>query len=295
MITRIAHPAVVVNPVGAGADLRDAVAAALAEQRVDATWHETSADDPGAGQTAAAIEAGADLVIACGGDGTVRACAEALAGTSIPLAIVPAGTGNLLARNLGIPEDPARAVANACGGRRRHLDVGRVNGEAFAVMAGVGFDARMIADAPRKWKNRIGSLAYVASGLRHLRDPNDPMRVRVDGKTIAEGHFTSVLVGNVGKVQADLRVFPDADPTDGRLDVLWVAVDGVWDWVAAAGAVLLGRTDSRIDRSCGERIEVDLGRPVPYEIDGEERPPTTRLAFDVVPEALVVMVPEEQG
>ncbi len=285
---RVASAAVVVNPAGAGADLREPVAEAIDRLGTRAEWYETTPDDPGTGQTRAALDAGADVVIACGGDGTVRACAEALARTGVPLGIVPAGTGNLLARNLAIPRKPAEAVAAALTGPRRRLDLGRVNGEAFAVMAGVGFDARMIADAPRDWKNRLGSLAYVASAVRHLRDPNDPMRVTVDGEPTASGYFTSVLVGNVGKVQADLPVFPDADPADGRLDLLWVQVDGLWDWLAAAWAVLVGRKDPRVDRSRANEIVVELGRPVPYEIDGEERPETTRLEFGIEPQALVV-------
>src|SRR5690606_9623044 len=107
-------------------------------------WLPTTEDDPGTGQAERAVRDGAAVVFACGGDGTVRACLSALAGTDTALAVLPAGTGNLLAKNLGLPLDTASAVGVATAGDRRRIDVGKVDGEVFAVAAGLGFDADLL-------------------------------------------------------------------------------------------------------------------------------------------------------
>src|SRR6185295_297488 len=170
----------VVNPsrVQQLAQLRDVVDAALAAAGWPAPdWLETTPDDPGTGQARRAVEAGAEVVFVSGGDGTVRACLEGLAGTSAALAVLPAGTGNLLAANLGLPLDPVEGVRVAVEGGRRQLDLGEVDGELFAVMAGMGFDAAVMDSTPSTLKARIGPLAYVLSAVPHLF--GRPMRVRV--------------------------------------------------------------------------------------------------------------------
>ena len=116
-----------------------------------------------------ALTAGADLVFVWGGDGTVQRCIDRMAGSDATLAILPAGTANLLATNLGIPIDLDAAVDVGLHGHRRRLDTGTVNGEHFAVMAGCGLDARMIGDADRRLKERFGRAAYVWTGARNLR------------------------------------------------------------------------------------------------------------------------------
>ena len=118
-------------------------------------WLETTAEDPGRGQAEAAVSAGVDLVLACGGDGTVTACAEGIAGTGVPLAIIPMGTGNLLARNLGLPTGLDEALAVALGGVQQPIDAGRVNGTLFVVMAGLGLDARMLSGASDPLKKQL--------------------------------------------------------------------------------------------------------------------------------------------
>ena len=183
-------------------------------------WYEVLKSKQAPKQARAALEAGADLVFVWGGDGMVQRCADVLAGTGATMAVVPAGTANLLATNLSIPKDVEAAVRIGLSGHHRDLDVGRINGERFLVMAGVGFDALMIRDADRALKDRVGRAAYVWTGARHLREKPVDTRIVVDGTTWFHGDATCVLVGNVGTIMRwhhRLRSGPTRRwPTRGR-------------------------------------------------------------------------------
>ena len=159
------------------------------------------------------------MVFVWGGDGMVQRCVDALAGSEAAVAILPAGTANLLANNLEIPADLRAAVEIGLRGPRHRLDLGQLNGEHFAVMAGAGFDAEMIRDADRSLKKRVGRMAYVWTGLRHVRDGAVPTKVRIDGATWFDGMASCVLVANVGKIAGGIPAFDDARPDDGWLDV----------------------------------------------------------------------------
>lgn len=250
---------------------------------------ETTADDPGPGQTKSAVEAGADIVVACGGDGTVRACLEPLAGTDTALGIVPLGTGNLLASNLGLASglDGAEGIGH---GERRSIDLGRVNGEAFAVMAGSGFDALMIRDANDTLKSKVGTAAYVLSGAKNLRSDLVGTKVTVDGTEWFDGRTTMVLVGNFGEISGGVEVFPDAKADDGRLDVAVMSASTLREWASIAWR-LLRRRPLRLDvarRTQGKTIEVTHSRPRVYELDGEDRDPAANLLFTVESRALTI-------
>src|SRR5688500_16979738 len=151
----------------------------------------------------------------------VQRCIDAVAnsGSGAALAILPAGTANLLATNLGIPPDLTRALRIGLRGLRRKLDVGVINGERFAVMAGSGFDSRMIRKADGASKKRLGRLAYVRAGVSALGSRPVHTKISVDGEVWFEGPASSVLVGNVGKVAGGVKVFASASPWDGILDV----------------------------------------------------------------------------
>lgn len=286
--------AVVYNPASAEAEVAN-LRGLLAEFGVDASWHETTEEDPGVGQARRAAENGAELVLVCGGDGTVRACAEALAGSETTLGVIPAGTGNLLARNFAIPTDVPGALSVALSGARRTIDVGTVNGEVFTIMCGAGLDAEIMASTPRKAKNAVGSVAYVATAGREIATAEPvPGRVKVDGRTLYDGPVITVLVGNCGKLQAGIDLMPDADPSDGALDVLILSAGGLEDWIRAAAAALTGRQETgTLERSQALDVAVELDRPLRYELDGEARPPTTLLSIGVRPQVLTICVPKE--
>lgn len=249
----------------------------------------TTENDPGPGQTAAAVDGGAHIVVACGGDGTVRACLAPLANTTTALGIVPLGTGNLLAANLGITAG-LRAGEGVGRGPKRQIDLGRLNGEAFAVMAGSGFDALMIRDASDTLKSRVGTVAYVLSGARHLRADLVHTKVTVDGEAWFEGRTTMVLVGNFGEVSAGIEIFPDAKPDDGVLDVAVMSPSTLREWASIAWR-LLRRKPQRFDlarRAQGSSIIVEHDEARPYELDGEDRDPAKRLEFGIEPRALII-------
>jgi len=249
----------------------------------------TTEDDPGPGQARAAVDDGADIVVACGGDGTVRACLDPLAGTDTALGIVPLGTGNLLASNLGIP--PGLDAGSGVGrGQRRRIDLGRANDEAFAVMAGSGFDALMIRDADDDVKSKIGTAAYVFSGIKNLRSDLVQTRVTIDGDVWFTGRTTMVLVGNFGEISGGLEVFPNARPDDGVLDIAVMSASSLREWASVAWR-LVRRRPQKVElarRTQGAHIIVEHEQARPYELDGEDRAPTRDLEFTIEPGAITI-------
>ncbi|MDQ1647043.1 MAG: hypothetical protein QOJ50_3227 [Cryptosporangiaceae bacterium] len=299
----VLRSAVVVNPSKV-ADLdahREQVCAAIAEAGwPEPLWLTTTPEDPGCGMAREAVEDGVDVVFASGGDGTVMACAAVLAGTEVALAVLPSGTGNLLATNLGLPTDVPSGVALAATGGRRRIDVGAVeNADAatgepgcFTVMAGMGFDAQMLDSASDTMKRRIGWPAYVLAALRHLRQ--HPMRVQItlDDKPALRRHARTVLVGNVGKLQGGIPLLPGAEPDDGWFDVAILTPRTLGHWLRLAVAVV--RHQPRVPRMetfRARRIEVRSNRRQARELDGDVIAPARSLVVRVRPAALTLCVP----
>jgi diacylglycerol kinase family enzyme len=224
----------------------------------------------------------------------VQRCVDALAGSDTAVAIVPAGTANLLASNLDIPQDVAEAVRIGFHGTRRNLDLGKVNGEHFAVMAGAGFDGSLIADADRNLKNRVGRLAYVWTALRHVKDGAVPVRIDIDGTKWFDGKASCVLLGNVGTITGGIRAFDDARPDDGWLEVGVATAEGALAWARTFGRMAAGRSDRspfvRIARA--KAADIKFGAPVTYELDGGARDTARRLKARIKPDALTLCVPE---
>lgn len=273
------------------ADLR----AAWDDMDVETEWMPTTEQSPGTEQGARAAASGVDTVVACGGDGTVRAVLEGVAGTSTSLGVVPLGTGNLLAANLGLPTG-LDAIAISVSGVPRSLDVGVVNGERFAVMAGVGLDAAMVGDAGSALKRRVGSFAYVVSAAKQVRTLRARMfsvHVEIDGE-LWSGRAAMVLIGNCGSVTGGLTVFPDAEPDDGQLDVAIVTATSLRGWMSVLSRMVLSRPQRAdlVRRSRARHIEVRLDRAMPYEIDGDVRPAARVLKVIVEPAAVSVRVGE---
>jgi diacylglycerol kinase family enzyme len=295
------HPvpsAVIYNPVRVE-DLegrREAVEAALAEAGWPApVWIETTVDDPGAGQARQAVADGARVVFACGGDGTVRSCIEGLADTDAALAVLPAGTGNLLATNLGIPDDPRAGVQLATEEGRRRLDVGMVDGQAFAVMAGMGFDAALLDDASTTLKAKLGPVAYVFSALKHLRDRRMRVAVYVDDRPPVRRRARSVLVGNVGRLQGGVTLLADAEPDNGQMDVAILDPHRLGHWVELAWGVVRKRRDvAHMDVLRGSRIRIVCDREQPRQLDGDVIDPGKSLVVTVRPGALELCVPQPE-
>ena len=245
----------------------------------------------------AAVAAGADVVVAAGGDGTVRVVCSEMAGTGIPVGIIPAGTGNLLARNLGIPlsHDLALEVLLAVAGA---VDVVRIEGDGlaptrFVVMAGLGLDAAIMGGAPDALKARIGRPAYVVAGAQQLRFPAVRVDISVDGGEPVRRRARTVVIGNVGSLQAGIPLLPDAEIDDGVLDVVVVAPRAYFGWVPVATRVLTRqrRTDHQLDRFTGKSVVVTAAHATPRQLDGNTVEPGLELRAEVEPGVLLIRVP----
>jgi YegS/Rv2252/BmrU family lipid kinase len=254
-------------------------------------WLETRPDDTGERLTREAVRSGVDLVLASGGDGTITACVSGIAGSGVPLGVLPCGTGNLLARNLGLPLSLDEALAVALTGADRQLDVGAANGRPFVVMAGIGFDAEMLDGADERLKARVGWVAYALSGLRHLRERPVRMVLRADGGPPQRRWASGVIVGNVGSLQGNIRLLPDAVPDDGVLDVAVLAASGWTGWLRLAADVLLRRRTGRVAQLTCRELTVDASRARPWEVDGEVAGTTRQLRVTLEPGSLLVRVP----
>lgn len=255
-------------------------------------WCEVPKSRKAPAQVKRALKQGADLVFAWGGDGMVQRCVDVLAGTGTSLAIIPAGTANLFASNLGIPRDIERAVAVGLHGERRPFDLGNFNGERFAVMAGAGFDAAMIRDAGTL-KDRIGRVAYVWSGSKNLPPRAFDARIKVDGVSWFKGKATCILLGNVGDLFAGVEVFEGARPDDGMLELGVVTAEGLVQWTRTIARTAVGTAAKSpfVQATKVRTVKVKLGRKVRYELDGGDRLRVKSFKVTVEPAAVSVCVP----
>jgi len=289
--------AVVFNPVKVDADvLLRTVADEAADAGWDETlWFETTEEDPGGGQARQALDAGVDMVIAAGGDGTIRAVAEVLGGSSTPLALLPSGTGNLLARNLDLTlDDLAHSIHVAFTGADRRIDLawaelrrddGSTDRAAYLVMAGFGLDAKMLSNTDEELKAKMGWLAYVAAIRTALRDKNRMrMRYRLDRHRVRAVSAHTLIIGNCGSLPANILLLPTAAIDDGRFEAVFLRPESAWGWLQIVGKVvwengvlrrtrwgrkLVGRDVDALRYVKGRRLEVVLSRPEEIELDGD--------------------------
>lgn len=256
-------------------------------------WLETTQEDPGVGMCQQAVGEGCDVVFVCGGDGTVMAAVTGLAGTGVPMAILPAGTGNLLARNLDLPlNDEPASLRLGISGQTRSIDVGVVEDRKFVVMAGLGFDAAIMRDAPEGLKKAVGWPAYVVSAGKHLRGRGIRVAITVDDGETMHRRVRSVVVGNVGKLQAGIPLLPDAAPDDGLLDVVVIAPRNVFDWGRLAGRVVRRADvpDRKMERHRGKHVLVETSRAQPRQLDGDVIEDSRTMDITIEPKALKIRV-----
>ncbi|MBN9194281.1 MAG: NAD(+)/NADH kinase [Microbacterium sp.] len=308
--------AIVWNPSKTEKDvLSDALAEVLPDAAGDVLWFETTAEDPGRGAAAAALETGAELLIVAGGDGTVRAVAEYVAdsGSDVEVAIIPLGTGNLFARNLDVPvNDVPGAFRRALEGDAHAVDVGwvevadagDVSRHGFVVMLGFGLDAQMIVETDDDLKARVGWLAYVES-LGRAVSGSETLSFTItadDGpERVETGH--TLLVGNCGTLQGGVTLMPEADPSDGELDYVVVSAEGLAQWLATVKTIVWDHGVKRLvgsgekaapadteslSRGRASTLAVSLPEPRLLEIDGEELGETREFTVTVQPSALRV-------
>jgi diacylglycerol kinase family enzyme/membrane-associated phospholipid phosphatase len=310
-------------------------------------WFETTVEDPGAGQAQAALEAGVDLIVTAGGDGTVRAvCAEGPP-TRVADGINPLGTGNQLARNMGLPLNTREAIEVAFSGQDRAIDLatfatnasfdftmpapkpkypelpapaatpelttgpkesstepepGRdvdkpeepsITETSFLVMAGLGMDAEIMSGVDDRLKEKVGWFAYFLSGMKALRFPTMRVHISVDDGPFHRFRARTVVIGNVGFLQAGIPLLPNAQLDDGLLDVVVLAPKRFIGWIAIVVRVMgrTQRTDKALNRMTGHRIVVRTEAPAPMQLDGDPVGSGTEITAEVHHGVLLVRVP----
>jgi diacylglycerol kinase family enzyme len=313
--------AIIYNPMKVDLDV---LRAALGREERAAGWGEsvwiaTSEDDPGQGAAGKAASVDVSMVIVAGGDGTVRAVAEGLQQTSIPVAVVPSGTGNLLARNLKLKlDDPDFSIHAAFAGKDRSVDLGLIDIEreddttsthAFLVMAGLGLDAKMIANTDDDLKKRAGWLAYVKALSITLRD-KDELRFRysLDGGSTRPMRAHTIIVGNCGSLPAKIVLLPDASVDDGEFEVVVMRPKGFFGWVrifvkvlwengvlnrTKAGRSLMTKQVSALRYVKATELKVELMGPAKIELDGDGFGTAKGFSARIIPGGLTVRVPTD--
>ncbi|WP_237565377.1 diacylglycerol/lipid kinase family protein [Ornithinimicrobium cavernae] len=298
----------------------------------DPLWLETTEDDPGYGQTKQALAEGVDLVCALGGDGTVRIVGSALVGSGVPMGLLSGGTGNLLARNLSLPVTSlSQGMTVALTGESSPIDTGslrlrrplhadeedtpppvdaddldevppvpgrgegEVEDHVFLVMAGLGFDAEVMANAPEKLKKQMGWAAYLVSGVQRLRGPQFKVEVQADDDTRMHRRVRSVMVGNVGKLTGGLNLVPQARADDGILDLVLLSPEGLVGWGAVVTRLVTrsSRGHQRVDYFTAKTVEVVAGSPVEIQLDGDTLGRATAMSVTVNPGSLLVRLPRD--
>lgn len=288
--------AVVVNPAKVTdlVQLRNTLRSTLAKAGwPDPEWYETTPEDTGRGQARKAVAEGAELVFACGGDGTVTAVVTALTGTGVALAVLPAGTGNLLAANLGLGTDPLAGLQVAIEGGRRRIDVGVIGDQCFVVMAGMGFDAMMLQDTSERAKRRIGWPAYLFGAAKHLLDRPMRVRIRLDGGSPMPRRAQTVIVGNVGRLQGGVRLLKRAVPDDGKLNVAIVSPNNLFHWaLVIAGVASRRERVPRMETFTASRVEIYSNHAQPRQLDGDLIASGKAMKISVRHKALILCVPQ---
>jgi diacylglycerol kinase (ATP) len=288
----------VINPA-AGQDqpILKLLNAVFQEHRIDWDVSITKALGDGQRLTQEAVRAGAELVLVNGGDGTVMECASGLIGTGIPLLILPGGTANVMAHELGLPFDLKEAITLAVNPYSviRPVDMGKVGDSYFLLRTGMGLEAAMVEGADRELKDRIGLLAYGISALQALADPPIARyRLTLDGK-VEEREGLACIVANSGHLgTGGLLLSPKIDISDGLLDVVVITRSDLPSLVALVASVVAGGPETPVLQHWQVRdvlVEADPIQSV--QVDGEMLAETP-VSIQVLPQAVQILVPPQK-
>lgn len=264
----------------------------------DTLWLETSAEDPGRAMTRQAIAERVDLVVTAGGDGTVRMVADGLAHSGIPMGLIPAGTGNLLARNLDLPLTEVDAIEVALEGHTHAIDlvkiiVGDRQPEHFAVMAGIGVDAMIMDETDDTLKDKIGSAAYFVAAGKALGRLPVRMTVQLDNHRPVRRRAMLCVIGNVGTLRGNLTLIPGARPDDGLLDLYIASPHRFHHWIKLALRLLTRRAkkDDQVDQHSGKKVRIRIHGKESYQLDGDVVGESGALTAEIQPGALSIRIP----
>lgn len=321
--TAAAVAAVICNPINVDAAALRAVIDAESHRAgwASSLWFETTVDDPGQDVTARALERDPALLIVVGGDGTIRAVTEAAHERAVPLAVVATGTGNLLARNLGLPVgDLLRSVRTAFTGTDTRIDIataelsrvaGTTQRHVFLVMGGIGLDASMAANTNARMKRRFGWLAYTDPIAKSVfANKHITMHYRIDTDSIRTIRAHTVIVGNCGTLTANILLLPDAKIDDGLLDVVMLSPKGFTSWVRVVGRLVLhgflhrtapGRRALQVapalralNYAQAKVMHADFDTPQRIQLDGDDFGQVSSVTISVQPGKLAIRLPAER-
>jgi YegS/Rv2252/BmrU family lipid kinase len=291
---------VLLNPKAAGgqpAVLRRRIAGAMGAQKVPFDIVEADGPEDALGVVRRAAAAGYKAVVAAGGDGTIALALRGTAGTEVPVALLPFGTGNQLALNFDVPVSLEDSVRVAVEGTVERIDLGRIGGDYFALIAGAGLDADVMASATTELKNRLGFLAYFIGGLKHVITPRSAKYRIVADDTELEIEASMVLLANAGVLGAgglpvELRVAPRTSFQDGLLDVAIFAPRHLPDMAGMLWRMAMHKYsgDDRMIFLQAKKVLVESDPPVAAQIDGEVGGETP-IEAEVVPLAGRILVP----
>lgn len=288
---------VIFNPVSGKSDPEERkrkISEALANHGYTCQFIATSEERGAKALAREALEDGVDLIAVSGGDGTVMEVLSALVGTDVPVAVLPAGTGNLLSTNLGIPMTVPEAVEVALSGSPYRLDLARSGDRYFAIIGGMGLDGKMIEAADRAAKDKFGVLAYLWAILQNLGRRRISVRITLDDQPSFRRRAKSILIANMGRITGGLEAIPTASPADGLLDIGIVKVRTPGHWLRLLGYGLLGRAQDAPDLEVyqARRVQIVAFKPQPVQFDGEEGGRQRSLTVEIVPEAVLILLPE---
>jgi diacylglycerol kinase (ATP) len=302
--------AFILNPITNNAELAEQL---VRQACAEAGWEpplvlQTTPEDPGHAAVRQALSAGCDLVVAGGGDGTIRVVAGELANTNIAMGLVPLGTGNLLARNLDLDvNDLAGCIRTALFGHQRRIDTAAITidnsvsgirrHDSFLVIAGVGMDAEVVADTRETLKQNVGWIAYGEAGIRHIPGRRKKLTITLDDGPPQTRKVRSVLFANCGLLPGGIDFIPDAVLDDGTLDIVVMSPRSALGWLWMAGKVLVKHRGEipMMDYYRARKIRISTPIPTETQLDGDPSGAATSITVQVQPAALLIRVKDDGG
>jgi diacylglycerol kinase family enzyme len=299
--------AVILNPVKNNAEVaRNAIIDACELAGWDAPrFYETTVDDPGYGQSRQALADRADVILACGGDGTVRVVAECLAHKNVAMGLIPVGTGNLLARNVDLDvTDMEGCIQTALFGHQRYIDTatmaisnsitGHASTHTFLVIAGMGLDAEVVGDTREDLKKTVGWLAYTEAGVRHLPGRRKRVSITMDDEPEQARKIRSVLFANCGLIPGGIDFIPQAMIDDGMLDIVVMSPRSAFGWLAMYTKILFKHKHNLPMMSFyrSGKVTIRSQEPMATQLDGDPSGEATKVTVQVEPASLLVRVPK---
>lgn len=246
-----------------------------------------------------AIADGAKHIVICGGDGTIMEALQAVINTQVVLGIVPLGTGNLLAQNLGLIYPLDEAINIALLGKIQKIDVGKANDKFFAIIAGIGFDADLMKETKRELKRKYGFFAYLFSSIKAFNKKSGWYEVSVDGKPSKKFKAKSIMIANMGKLQAGFEAVPNAHYRNGILQIAIIQASTLRSFLNLVANALLGtlQRSPHYTLLTGKSVRVSpLRGAKPYQLDGNHFPPIATLEVEIFPKSVSILVtPDEKG